>query len=300
MNKLTAFTLIELLVVIAIIGILSGLIIVTMSGVTAKANIAKSQVFSNSLKNALMMNLVSEWKMDGNASDLWGGNNGTLTGGSYVSNNCIYGSCVSLDGSGDYVDLGSGSKITDVFNDGQSFTYSLWFYPTILPTAGNWHWIICKAYTSHASPYYQVDTIVRPTGYVESRIFNNAGSASYVTTTTSANGSISINNWHFLTVSVNMSTKTNRLYLNGTLVDSKTGSSGSYSNHASSLAIGANKNLYTSTSYDFTGQIDEIRLYNTELPTSQIKEQYYAGLNSLYAKGRINNQEYQSGILGIK
>lgn len=37
----TAFTLIELLVVIAIIGILSGLIIVTMSGATNSANDAK-------------------------------------------------------------------------------------------------------------------------------------------------------------------------------------------------------------------------------------------------------------------
>jgi prepilin-type N-terminal cleavage/methylation domain-containing protein len=54
MNELIkkAFTLIELLVVIAIIGILSGLIVVSMGGVTQKANIAKAQVFSNSLKNA--------------------------------------------------------------------------------------------------------------------------------------------------------------------------------------------------------------------------------------------------------
>ena len=52
MNKFIkqAFTLIELLVVIAIIGILSGLIVVSMSGVTQKATIAKAQVFSNSLR----------------------------------------------------------------------------------------------------------------------------------------------------------------------------------------------------------------------------------------------------------
>jgi prepilin-type N-terminal cleavage/methylation domain-containing protein len=63
MNKLLrqAFTLIELLVVIAIIGILSGLIVVSMSGVTQKANIAKAQVFSNSLRNSLMLIIVGEW-----------------------------------------------------------------------------------------------------------------------------------------------------------------------------------------------------------------------------------------------
>jgi prepilin-type N-terminal cleavage/methylation domain-containing protein len=82
MNKLffKAFTLIELLVVIAIIGILSGLIVVTMSGVTAKATIAKGQVFSNSLRNALMLNLAAEYRLDGNANDSWGSNNGTWYG----------------------------------------------------------------------------------------------------------------------------------------------------------------------------------------------------------------------------
>jgi prepilin-type N-terminal cleavage/methylation domain-containing protein len=83
MHKLLkqAFTLIELLVVIAIIGILSGLIVVSMSGVTQKATIAKAQVFSNSLRNSLMLNLISEWKLDGNANDSWsGGNNGTWYG----------------------------------------------------------------------------------------------------------------------------------------------------------------------------------------------------------------------------
>jgi len=300
MKKLTAFTLIELLVVIAIIGILSGLIVVTMNGVTQKANIAKSQIFSNSLRNSLMLNMVSEWKLDGNVNDLWGGNNGTLTGGTYASNNCIYGSCASLDGYGDYIDLGSGSKITDVFGDGQSFTYSVWFYPTAFPATVNWYWIISKAYTSHNPPYYQIDTILRPTGYLESRIFNNAGSASYVTTASSAAGSISLNKWHFLTVSVNLSTKTNKLYLNGSLVDSKSGSSGTYSNNITSLSVGANKNLYTSDIYDFTGLIDEVRLYNSEISASLIKEQYYAGLNSLYGKGTITQEQYQSGILGIK
>ena len=298
MNRLlkNAFTLIELLVVIAIIGILSGLIVVTMSGVTGKANIAKSQVFSNSLKNALMLNLVSEWKLDGNVSDLWGGSNGTLIGGSYSSNNCIYGSCVSLDGDGDYIDLGSGSRINDVFNDGQSFTYSLWFYPTSLPATGNWHWLICKAYTSHVSPFYQTDTIIRPAGYLATRVFNNAGSASYVTGTSSASGSVSANSWYFLTVSVNLSAKTNKMYLNGVLIDSKTGSSGTYSNYVTSLTIGANKNLYTSNIYNFTGQMDEVRLYSSEIPSSFVKEQYYAGLNSLLSGGSISKEEYNQRI----
>jgi prepilin-type N-terminal cleavage/methylation domain-containing protein len=73
--NISAFTLIELLVVIAIIGILSALIIVGMSSTTQKATIAKAQVFSNSLRNSLMNNLISEWKFNG--SGLNDGDNAT-------------------------------------------------------------------------------------------------------------------------------------------------------------------------------------------------------------------------------
>ena len=66
MSKLIkqAFTLIELLVVIAIIGILSGLIVVAMGGVTQKATIAKSQIFSNSLRNSLMLDILAQYTFD--------------------------------------------------------------------------------------------------------------------------------------------------------------------------------------------------------------------------------------------
>ncbi|MFA5432383.1 MAG: type II secretion system protein [Candidatus Paceibacterota bacterium] len=122
-KKQIAFTLIELLVVIAIIGILSGLIVVSMSGVTQKANIAKAQVFSNSLRNSLMLNIVGEWKFDDlseakdNASilDSWGAvNSGTLDTNLVVADttdklklgtDCVSGKCLYFDGTNDYVSI---------------------------------------------------------------------------------------------------------------------------------------------------------------------------------------------------
>lgn len=53
-NNKKGFTLIELLVVIAIIGILSGLIIVTMSGATTSANDAKRKSNLDTIRKALM------------------------------------------------------------------------------------------------------------------------------------------------------------------------------------------------------------------------------------------------------
>ena len=69
LRQRVAFTLIELLVVIAIIGILSGLIITTMSGATESARIAKLKVYSNSVRDTLGANMVSEWKFDGPTGD---------------------------------------------------------------------------------------------------------------------------------------------------------------------------------------------------------------------------------------
>jgi len=118
-----AFTLIELLVVIAIIGILSGLIIVSMGGITSSATVAKAQVFSNSLRNALMMNLVAEYKLDGNANDNWGGRNGTLHGTTTVSSGCPQGTCLSFNGSSDYVNFSDNDA---VFNFGSKMTAMIW------------------------------------------------------------------------------------------------------------------------------------------------------------------------------
>ena len=133
---------------IAIIGILSGSIVVALGGITSKANIAKSQVFSNSLRNALMSNLISEWKLDqvgvpgaNQTPDNWAGNTGTLADGSTCSSiapihcpqlqtaNCISGSCLSFDGTDDYISFASAINTAK--------TQSGWFYfSTLAKTKG--------------------------------------------------------------------------------------------------------------------------------------------------------------------
>jgi prepilin-type N-terminal cleavage/methylation domain-containing protein len=301
MNFRQAFTLIELLVVIAVIGILSGLIVVSMSGTTQKATIAKAQVFSNSLRNSLMLNLISEWKFDEtsgtSAADTWGSNTATTTNGTFTSSDCVYGSCLSLSGSSTYVDLGSNASLLSVFDAGKSFTYSLWFYPTSFPATSYWDWLVCKAYTSHVSPYYQIMSLVRPTAYIESTIMNTAGS-SYITGISSSAGSVTLNNWHFLVISADLSLTKHRMYLNGNLISPAISTSGTYINHATALALGNNKNIYTS-SYGFNGKLDEFRVYDAFIPLSKIEEQYFSGLNDLFISKQITSVEYLQKLSGI-
>ena len=150
-----AFTLIELLVVIAIIGILSGLIITTMSGATESARIAKLKVYSNSVRDSLGANLVSEWKFDegiGNViNDSWGINTGTWTGplapntspNFRPQSECISGQCLAFDGADDFVSIINNSSLWTKTNNQ---TNSFWVkFDNAVPsdyefliTYGNW------------------------------------------------------------------------------------------------------------------------------------------------------------------
>ena len=129
--KNKSFTLIELLVVIVIIGILAGVIIVSVSSSINKANFAKAQSFSNTVQNELLGDLVSEWTFDiasNPGEDTWGNNDGTFYGANglpelQTKENCVYGTCYEFDGMDDYIDYGNDSSLD--FNT-QSFTISMW------------------------------------------------------------------------------------------------------------------------------------------------------------------------------
>jgi len=47
---------------------------------------------------------------------------------------------------------------------------------------------------------------------------------------------------------------------------------------------------------NFSGYMDEIKVYNSALPFSQIKQNYIAGLESLLAKGLISEDEFKQRV----
>jgi prepilin-type N-terminal cleavage/methylation domain-containing protein len=282
MNKLIkqAFTLIELLVVIAIIGILSGLIVVSMGGMTTKATIAKAQVFSNSLRNSLMLNLISDWKLDENTGittvDSWsGGNTGTLTGVTHLptwktGSNCISGSCIQFDGIDDYIAIGTGSNLKFI----KGYTAEAW--------------VNLSAISGERS------IITKPASYT----FEISGGMLIMALTTNeawhftqtANSVLSINTWYHVAGTYDSSINTVKFYINGDLNKTDTTSStGAIVTNNNTVQLG----YYNSSFPDiFNGTMDQIRVYNTPLSNSQIKQQYYTGLNNLLANGGINEEEY--------
>jgi prepilin-type N-terminal cleavage/methylation domain-containing protein len=300
MNKFIrkAFTLIELLVVIAIIGILSGLIVVSMSGVTQKANIAKAQVFSSSLRNALMMDLVSEWKFDGgtiegtatvgDVLDSWSNNNAiTVIGVPIIKGgtDCVSGNCIQFNGSTDSIDFGNKA----VFSMGiKDHTISLWVKfnnnlalqdETLIKTGGG----------GGGAGYW----VRRPNGSSALNVGFNDGSGEINGYISNSGGLIS-NSWYNIVIIFDRDGHI-KSYVNGQI------QSNSYSiaaktadvSNARTLTLGA----YTSDR--LAGKMDEVRIFHAIPQISWIKEQYYIGLNKLLSSGNISITDYQSRLLII-
>jgi prepilin-type N-terminal cleavage/methylation domain-containing protein len=294
MNKKIAFTLIELLVVIAIIGILSGLIVVSMSGVTEKANIAKSQVFSNSLRNALMLNLISEWKFDRNdnqvTNDSWSGENNCTLGSTanidvndpiWTNTNCVSEGCFYFDGSEErYLNCGNKEVLKSLTRASQDSTWSAWI-KTSSPG------VIIGKY----SPFQFRVTNGKAAAY----IYN--GTSQIIGSPWTGNADINDNKWHYIVFVVDRDDNF-YVYVDGNLDGSPYDISSHFAENwveTATLYVGV-RNPGSSM---FIGYIDDIRIYNTVVPVSQIKENYYIGLNSLLANGNINNTEYQRRLVNL-
>jgi len=295
-NSQKSFTLIELLVVIAIVGILAGIIIVSMSGATDKAKIAKLQVYSNSLRDSLGANLVSEWKFDevnnpstNQTPDIWGGNTGTLGDGTTAStiptleseSNCAIGRCLSFNGTTNYLNVGTtnlsfGDSVSD-----RPFTLAAWVN---MKVRSNFE-IINKAN--------------------EYRLTNNSLFRLYLFDENGSNyiyrNAIDLlpyqNQWIYLVATYDGSKVATgiKLYINGSETTSyAVGSAGTYTamhNTGGILRIGT-----TTTN----GLIDEVRIYNTNIPSAEIKQQYFAGLHQLLAKNLITKKEFDSRITQLE
>jgi prepilin-type N-terminal cleavage/methylation domain-containing protein len=268
-----AFTLIELLVVIAIVGILAGLAVVNMSGATEAARIAKLKVYSNSLNNSLLSNRVSEWRLDEGTGtttfDAIGSSNGDLTGHAPTwqsGANCVSGSCLSFDGSDDYVTIPSASGNSAIQ------TFGLWVYIRGA-VSGNQYCIDQGGNNNSLSIYNNHFRIITNTSFIYDSV------AVPVT-----------NRWYFLTKVFDGSRLS--LYVDGKL-DGGMPASGLAPNAITFGNYGGGGN------YKLNGTIDEVRIYNAALASSVIRDQYLAGLDRLLAGGQITKQDHQQRIIKI-
>ena len=273
LKKKKSFTLIELLVVIVIIGILAGVIMISTSSSINKANITKSKVFEGSVENNLAANMVSRWKLDGNVNDSWGLSNGTNNGVTFPNESlCVSGQCGSFNGTS-YVDCGNDSNL----NIRGNLTIGSWI--KISGSIADSYRVVSKFHNEDSS--YDGYSVSFTLSAVYFQIFkNNVGSDGTISYNMPLNTFLYMTNVYD---GVNL-----KLYINGVYINSIAAAVSSIGTTSTNLQIGR----YISGIEYFTGIMDDIRIYDAALPTSQIKQNYIAGLDSLLSKSLISKDEY--------
>jgi prepilin-type N-terminal cleavage/methylation domain-containing protein len=293
MSPKHSFTLIELLVVIAIIGILAGVIIVSMSGATDSATLAKAKVFANSMRDSMGNNMVSEWRFDGSGvadgaaattaytQDTWSsGNNGTIVGTPFVysGSSCVSGSCLQFNNT-DRMNVGNNSSL----NIKDNITLSLWIKASISTPSGWVNFINSNSNGNCDSGSY----CIRWSG---ARLYSHYYGDSSSAATYISQNLINDNKWHFLTSIYDGANI--YLYLDG--AKKMTGSlTGQLRNIPNVVSIG-------NPGTGYSEMIDDIRIFNIAMPTSQIKQQYFAGLQQLVTNGEITRGEYDQRIADLE
>ncbi|MDD2489377.1 MAG: prepilin-type N-terminal cleavage/methylation domain-containing protein [Bacteroidales bacterium] len=293
--KSKSFTLIELLVVIVIIGILAGVIMISTSSSIDKANFAKAQSFSSTVQNELLSNLVSEWTFDNSSNygeDTWGNKNGTLhsfdnpatpNSGLMNTSECVFNTCLKFDGVNDYISYGNN------FNDLFSNNFSLGFWFKIENSHSDWieYFIFKGDDATGLYSYFSLGIVgTVHTGNVDKiSIRHNNDSVLGISNKTYVD-----NKWHYILINRNKDNANTKIYIDGAL----DGNFGQllFSSLNSSFTMGSSGSPHRF----IDAWMDDIRIYNTVLSFSQIKQNYIAGLDSLLSNGNISKEDYNNRI----
>ena len=269
--KNKAFTLIELLVVISIIGVLASVVLVSFSGSRDKARLATAQQFDAQVSHALGAYAVGIWRFeegeDATAYDESGyGNDGTITGAVPAPDGGVYTGTEALQfaGSDDYVIVPDSDLFT--LSD---FTISVW-----IKTTGSVGELV-----SHFS------TISPWAGFTLNVGANGGGSSGKLCLWMSGTGGngwdcanvlINNGNWQHIVVTFKSSGNTGdaTYYVNGANVVTITKYTSGDAN--SPLKIGENN----SGGRDYSGLIDDVRIYNQALSSAQIQQHFAQGAAS--------------------
>jgi prepilin-type N-terminal cleavage/methylation domain-containing protein len=278
-----AFTLLELLVVITIIGVLSSIVVVSMSGSTDSATIAKGKAYAQQVHALLGHEAAGIWDFDEGAQDTCPGskdvcdssgynNHGVISGASYISSD-IDKYALSFNGT-NYVKI-DGIVVTNP----SSLTISSWFKKQ--GAGDNYECVL------HQSS----DTSIGNSSY-----WMGVDLDDYLTATIGARTGVGwsagqtgikavLGEWNHLIATWDGSVV--RVYINGEYI--KQYFLATYSNLTTPTRIGASSD---GANYRFNGIVDEVRIYRSALPATEIQKSYVQGLEKLLANQAITQAEY--------
>jgi len=280
MNK--SFTLIEILAIVVVLGFLSSFMIINLDSVGGLFKNSRAMAFSNSLRNSLLVDLVTQYNFNGDSKDSWYLNNGTMN--NFPADpwkdysECVEKECLTFDGTDDWINCGSDYSL-DLYSE---FTVEAWIKIT-----GNRLGVhACPIMKGLTSWMLYVDSERNPNRNVcfAGRKSDDSDWLFWL------KAMYSLGEWFHMTGTFSSSEGFAKVYKNGTMTDRlEEGIQGS------TLYVPADTNLRIGYIWEngyFLGEIDQIRIYKKALTNVQVESNYYTGINRLLVKGKISNQEF--------
>ncbi|MCL4405315.1 MAG: DUF2341 domain-containing protein [Patescibacteria group bacterium] len=230
--------------------------------------------------------LVGSWHLEGNSLDSSGNNNnGTDSNVTYGAAYGEYGQGASFNGSSSGISLGAPSSLTSL--SGSSIVqFAAWIYLKAVPTSGNRFYIIRQGQESTSMWGMSV---LSPDGTNAYLTFRSAAPGQNGREQMS-NTAITLNTWHFVTAEAQGGTATATLYIDG-VQQSLTLADGSNANYVFSSS---SANIYIgrdSSGNYWNGYIDEVRVYNRVLSSTEITNLYQAHAAPNYQNVRFYDSD---------
>lgn len=224
----------------------------TMGNVVDKEEISNKDVLKG-------LGAVSWWKLDGNANDEIGGNNGNVIGNvNFVEGK--YGNAGDFDRNSSYITVADASNLRIT-----AYSVGVWIKPNGVPNE-DWKGIVGK-------PGRNYQFWLNNAGFVHHRFRNSTDTNAGAPDTPA--GSILWDQWNNVVI-VNDGTIA-KTYING--IEKASGATGG-SLIVNNTPLYINRNLDGGNGNYFKGQIDEVILFNRSLTAQQIKLLYQLDLTS--------------------
>jgi len=221
--------------------------------------------------------LIGYWNMEDTSGDPVDSSqehqNSTMNGNPQYGINGQFGSAIDFDGNGDYIEI----EADDSFNV-TDITISFWVNLSYIvnsvsdPMANAG--LVCRG--DWAAEVWCVDLEYSPwtTPNLGFRFWHRHGSNLGVHTGIKTTSMLDSGNWTHVVATYDGTTS--KIYLNGQLEDSTTGTQGDLVTSSSPVYIAARANTTGVPTYSMNASMDEVRIYNRILNSSEIQILYLA------------------------
>jgi len=186
-------------------------------------------------------------------------NNGTISGASWVTSGCKFGKCLDFDGASNVATVTQAASINLTSKTG--YTISTWIYPHSSGESDSGGGQIISKGTN---TYLRVDTASGGRVKVSGSLDLDTTDASL-----SISSAIPLSQWSHIEMTYASSQIS--IYINGVLAGASVNGVGSPATDSNNLLVGG------STSYNFNGLIDEVKIYPYARTTAQILRDYNQG-----------------------